>query len=91
MSIGFSVEPADELDDIASCIATSETYPEILAKTNNECVRVIATVQRARTDETAGTTAELREQSFVREDLLDRNSALEPLEVQVWEDHVATE
>ncbi len=65
MSVGFAVEPADELDDVAPCIAAGETYPEILAKTNDECVRVIATVNRARTDETAGTTAELREQSFV--------------------------
>jgi len=61
LSIGFAVEPADELDDVASRIATSETYPEILAKIDDERVRVIATVNRARTDETVGTTAELRE------------------------------
>ncbi len=91
MSIVFAVEPADELDDVASRIATGETYPEILAKINDESVRVIAAVNRARTDETAGTTAELREQSFISEDLFDRNSVLEPLEVQVREDHGITE
>lgn len=90
-SIAFAVEPADELDDVTSCIATGETSPEIFAKTNDEGVRVIAPVQRAGTDETSVTPAKLREQSFVSEDLFDRNSTLEPLEVQVREDHGITE
>ena len=61
LSICFSVKPPEELDDIATCITTSETSPEVFLKVDYESVGVIAPVEGARTDEAAGASAELRE------------------------------
>jgi hypothetical protein len=87
LSVAQVVESANQIDDIATGLASREAVPEVFGDTDHEGRGVVATVDGAGTDEFITLFFEVVGQTLGSKDVGDRDGLLEKLEVEMGCDH----
>ena len=87
LSIGFSIQSSDELNDVASGIAFCKAMPEVFGKANHECAGIVAPMDRAGGKKLVPSFFEVCSQALVVQYRLNGDGTFEILKIQKAREH----
>ena len=87
LSIGFSVQPPHEFNDVASGIAFCKAMPEVFRKADHKCSRIITTMHRTGAKKLISSSFEVCTQTLVVQYNLNGNGTFEILKIQKVREH----
>ena len=88
MSVVFTIEASDEVDDIAAGIASGKAVPDIFGKADHKGVGVVAAMNRTRAEELISSLFKRRHDPFSVKYRYDGDVALEIGKIEMVRDHL---